>query len=61
MDETWVNTIDRINSGENKGFELIDTEDKETPDWHLNYDASDKLDDTFYGTIFIYFWSDFVV
>lgn len=51
LDETWVNTIDRINSGENKGFELIDTEDNETPDWHLNYDASDKLDDTFFKTL----------
>lgn len=51
LDDTWENTLHRINSGENEGFELIETKEGEEPNWHLNYDASEKLDDTFFKTL----------
>lgn len=51
LDATWENTLRRINSGENDGFELVETKEDEEPNWHLNYDTSEKLDDTFFKTL----------
>ena len=51
LSETWKRTINRINSGENTGLELITSQDDVELDWRLNYDALEPLDDTFFKTL----------
>lgn len=43
----WNNTVDNINSGRNHGFKFKEIKGGEN-EWSLLYDASEKLDDSFF-------------
>ncbi|MCF6808434.1 Tn3 family transposase [Thiotrichales bacterium 19S9-12] len=46
LDEAWQRTNQRIDNGENSSINVIDS--KDAMQWTLLYDASEKLDDSFF-------------
>lgn len=50
LDQAWDNTTNRIHLGENAAFKVKITKTGEK-DWSLDYDAKNKLDDSFFSTL----------
>jgi len=50
LDETWEEVTNNIQSGANSGIK-IDTDDEGKTTWRLTYDASSKLDDSFFRDV----------
>jgi len=50
LDDAWNKTTRRINLGENTGFSITEIKTGE-PDWKLEYDSSEELDDAFFKNL----------